>query len=69
MDCTSLTVYPTVVCSVDGLLIFFKRAEICKCNMLEAVATLVMMYYVFDVQYATEMANTLNFLDVYVGQV
>jgi len=54
----------------NGMFIFFERAQICKCNdMLEAVATLLMIYYVFDVQYPTELANTLNFLDVYVGRI
>lgn len=37
--------------------------------MTEAVAALVAVYYVFDVQYAKEVANTLNFLDVTVGRI
>ena len=37
--------------------------------MLEAAATLVMIYFVFDVQYPRELANTCNFLDACVGRI
>jgi len=35
--------------------------------MTEAAATLVMMYYVFDVVIPKELANTYNFLDACVA--
>jgi len=67
---TILTVFPTMVNAEKGLFIFFEWARICKCNdMLKAVASLQMIYYVFDVQYPTELANTLNFLDVNVDKI
>ncbi len=69
-DSSTLTVYPTAVCSADGRFVYFERVKICKSNdMLEAAATVVMLYYIFDVQYANELANTLNFLDVSVGRI
>lgn len=37
--------------------------------MTEAAATLVMMYYVFDVVIPKELANTYNFLDACVGHI
>lgn len=36
-------------------------------NDLQAAVTVVMKYYVFDVQYSSELANTCNFLDSSVG--
>jgi len=36
---------------------------------MEAAAVLVMIYYVFDVQYPRELCNTYNFLDACVAQI
>jgi len=63
-------VYPTITGSSDQLFIYFERTKICACgNMTEAAATLVMMYYVFDVVIPKELANTYNFLDACVGHI
>ena len=37
--------------------------------MIEAVCTLFMVYYVLDVQYASELSKTVHFLDACVGRV
>lgn len=65
-----ISVYPTVISTADGLHTVFERVEICKCSdMLEAVCVVFMLYFVFDVQYPSDIANTLNFLDTIVGRV
>ena len=65
-----MTVYPTIVIISDRLMLYFERSLICQTvSMLEAAATLVMIYFVFDVQYPRELANTCNFLDACVGRI
>ena len=67
---TRLTVYPTLVLPDDTIDIFFERTKMRRCALLlEGVATLVMICYVFDVRFAPELVNSFNFLDVHVGQV
>ena len=52
------------------LYMYFERQRICQCaNMTEAAATVFMAYYVFDVEYPKDLANTCNFLDACVGRV
>lgn len=61
-----ISVYPTVISTADGLHTVFERMEICKCSdMLESVCVM----FIFDVQYPSDLANTLNFLDTIVGRV
>ena len=36
---------------------------------MEAAAVLVMIYYVFDVQYPRQLCNTYNFLDACAAQI
>ena len=38
-------------------------------SMTEAAASVIIVYYVFDVEYPKQSANTCNFLDVSVGCV
>ena len=65
-----LTVYPTIVITNDCLMLYFERTVICQAvSMLEAAATLVMSYFVFDIQYPRQLANTCNFLDACVGRI
>lgn len=65
-----LSVYPTVVVSRGELHIYFERRRICSArNMVEAAATLVMVFYVYDVIYPKALANTYNFIDVCVGKI
>ena len=50
-----MTVYPTVVFVGNEVSVYFERTLITKCtDALEAAATVIMLYYVFDVQYPTE---------------
>lgn len=63
-----LTVYPTFIVG-NEVKVYFERTYICKCsNVVQATATVVMLYYVFDVQYPAELGNTFNFLDSCVGR-
>ena len=51
-------------------LLYFERKLICECaSMTEALATVMMTYFVFDVQYPAGLANTCNFLDTSVGRI
>ena len=76
----TLSVFPTVVSTAvsgrpDDLIaaehaLYFERKLICRCaSLFSAMTALMMSYYVFDVRYPDELANTFNFLDVYVGGV
>ena len=59
-------VYPTF--GVGNEVSYFERTYVCKCtNVLQASVIVIVMYYVFDVQYPSEHANTCNFLDSCVG--
>src|SRR6218665_97653 len=65
-----LTVYPTVVVGNEEVSVYFERSIITRCSdILQATATVVMIYYVFDVQYPAELANTCNFLDCSIGRL
>ena len=50
--------------------LYFERTFICEsASLLEAAATLIMIYFVFDVQYPHELNNTTNFLNACIGRI
>lgn len=70
MDVQRLAIYPTVVIVQDEMFVHFELTCICKWGcMLEAAATMFMLHYVLDVQYARQMISTYAFFDVWVGRV
>jgi len=66
----SLSVYPTLVVTGEEISVYFERTKMCHCTRTaEAAACLMYLYYVFDVQFPAQIANTCNFLDIYIGRI